>query len=65
VIVELVKETSSKSMKAVVPLVFTLTFERVAPPALYPAPLTSEEVEYAVVLASRVALFVNKAILKV
>jgi hypothetical protein len=34
VIVELEKATSSKSINAVVPLVFTLTFATVAPPAL-------------------------------
>jgi len=34
VIEELEKATSSKSMKAVVPLVLTLTFATVAPPAL-------------------------------
>ena len=34
VILELEKDTSSKSMNAVVPLVFTLTLARVAPPEL-------------------------------
>jgi hypothetical protein len=64
-IVALVKDTLSKSTKAVVPDNDTATFASVAPPAVYPVPLDSFVVEYAVVVASSVALDVNNAIFNV
>ena len=57
-IVELENVTSLKSMYAVLPLVVGATAVRVAPPALYPVPLTSLFVLYAVVDAPSVALLV-------
>ena len=60
-----VKLTSAKSQTAVVPSVVGVTEVSVAPPAEYPVPDTSLEVEYAVVDAPKVAELVNKANLKV
>jgi hypothetical protein len=60
------KVVSAKSKNAVVPEdAGFAAMVKVFPPAVYPVPLTSLVVEYAVVVASKVALEVNKASLNV
>jgi|TARA_E500000318_G_scaffold76543_2_gene71155 hypothetical protein len=56
---------SAKSQKAVVLDVVGVTLVNAAPAAVYPVPDTSFDVEYAVVLAFRVAELVYKASLNV
>jgi hypothetical protein len=58
VIVAVEKVSSWKSVNAVVPDEVGSTFVNAPPPALYPVPLTSFEVVYAVVDASNDAEFV-------
>ena len=62
---ELLKVRSAKSVKAVVLDVVGSTRVRVPPPALYPVPLTSLLVVYAVVAAVKLALLVYMASLNV
>ena len=66
VIVLLEKVVSAKSKNAVVPEdAGFAAIVKVFQPAVYPVPLTSLVVEYEVVVASKVALEVNKASLNV
>tara|TARA_E500000318_G_scaffold108633_1_gene119877 strand:+ start:187 stop:519 length:333 start_codon:yes stop_codon:yes gene_type:complete len=58
VMVAVEKVSSWKSVNAVVPDEVGSTFVNAPPPALYPVPLTSFEVVYAVVAASNDAEFV-------